>query len=220
MEEKTGYQTSTTSTKIFTPAWDQHNAPDRIVTFGGYYAVAPLMESQAALQYIVRERPSSYDAQSVALLRDNVAWTKWINDLNRGRKWVQKRLFERFDPMLESDIALAVVPPHDPFQEAPGIRSLAQLLATGGRSNATGCLVRHTKIRRIAFGGPSTRALHRQTITLSQAHLVEDKNVLLLDDITKSGASLGACREMLYQAGARRVQAVALGRVIASNSSL
>jgi phosphoribosylpyrophosphate synthetase len=74
--------------------------------------------------------------------------------------------------------------------------------------------VRHMTIRRITFGGPSTKALHRQTIRVENPHRVEGKRVLLLDDITKSGASLLACREMLYEAGATLVQAMALGKVI------
>src|SRR3712207_8788332 len=43
--------------------------------------------------------------------------TRWINEMNRGRKWVLTRLFERLDPLLEEGIALAVVPSHDPFQD-------------------------------------------------------------------------------------------------------
>ncbi len=80
--------------------------------------------------------------------------------------------------------------------------------------DATGCLVRHTTIRRIIYGGPSTRALHRQTIRVGDGALVQGRSVLLLDDIVKSGASLVACRELLEDAGAGTVQALALGRVI------
>ena len=85
--------------------------------------------------------------------------------------------------------------------------------------DATSCLVRHTTIRRIVFGGPSTRALHRQTVRVENPSLVVGRRVLLLDDIAKkSGVSLEACREMLYEAGAKVVQAMALGKVIISGT--
>lgn len=74
--------------------------------------------------------------------------------------------------------------------------------------------MRHTTIRRIIYGGPSTRALHRQTIQVEEGALVQGQRVLLLDDITKSGASLVACREMLQEVGAEMVQALALGKAI------
>jgi predicted amidophosphoribosyltransferase len=116
--------------------------------------------------------------------------------------------------MLEPDIALAVVPTHLAFQAFWPTRSLAQTLAANGRIDATSCLVRRTTIRRITFGGPSTKALHRQTIRVENASLMEAKRVLLLDDVAKSGASLMACREMLLEAGALVVQAMAIGKVI------
>jgi phosphoribosylpyrophosphate synthetase len=215
MEEKAPYGAPCENAKVFTRAFDRYNDPGRIVHFGPYYAVAQVLENRAALQYIVREGLSGYSAASLATMRQGVQWTKWINDFNKGRKWVLKRLLEKLDPMLEGDIAIATVPSHDPFQDAPSIRLLAQQLATGGRVDATSCLVRHTKIKRIVFGGPSYRALHRQTISVVNASLVQGRNVLLLDDIVRSGASLRACRELLYQAGARLVQAAALGEVVA-----
>ncbi len=53
-----------------------------------------------------------------------------------------------------------------------------------------------------------------QTVEVEHQELVEGRQVLLLDDIAKSGASLMACRELLRDAGAETVQAMALGRVI------
>ena len=143
-----------------------------------------------------------------------IAWTWLLNALNAERQWPLKRLYELLDPMLEPGIAIAAVPPHRAFQAFWPLRILAQRLAANGRVDASSCLVRHTTIRRIIYGGPSTRALHRQTIQVEDRELVEGQRVLLLDDIAKSGASLVACRELLQEAGAKTVQAAALGRVI------
>ena len=118
--------------------------------------------------------------------------------------------------MLEPGIGIAIVPSHDPWTIDTPTRELARQLVglEPSRIDATGCLVRHTRIKRIVFGGPSSRALHRATIRVEQPELVAGRRVLLLDDIAKSGQSLIACRRMLYEAGAARVQMAALGRVV------
>ncbi len=192
---------------IFTPSGEQYNRPAKIVTLGHYYSAG---KSAAALN-AVREARADYNAGKV---NENAAWTRLINALNAERQWPLKRLYAVLDPLLAPGVALAVVPPHRAFQAFWPLRNLAQKLAENGRIDATSCLIRHTTIRRIIYGGPSTRALHMQTIQVEHKELVEGKRVLLLDDIAKSGASLVACRELLLDAGAETVQAMALGRVI------
>ena len=191
---------------IFMPAGDHLDHPAKIMTLGHVYA-----QGKAADAGRVRESRTEYDA---GIIQDNTRWTRLIHALNQGRKWSLKQLFAALDPLLAPGIALVVVPPHRTFQAFWPVRTLAQMLAENGRIDATGCLVRHITIQRIVYGGPSTRALHRQTIQVENPERVEGRRVLLLDDIAKSGASLVACREMLLGAGAEEVQAMALGRVI------
>ncbi len=197
---------------IFTSDWSQYNRPAGIVTLGHYYS----RESAGTAGKLLRETRGAYTTAPLqpGRMRQNLGWTALIDALNNERKWSLKRLFALLDPMLAPDIAIAVVPTHIAYQAFWPLRTLARNLAEQGRMDATSCLVRSQSIRRITFGGPSTRALHRQTIQLVNAPLVAGRPVLLLDDITKSGASLTTCREMLYEAGAAVVQAIALGRVI------
>ena len=192
---------------IFTPAGESYNRPAKIITLGHYYPAG----KSAAAQNAVREAHADYNAGFVG---ENARWTRLINALNGERQWPLKRLYAVLDPLLAPGIALAVVPPHRAFQAFWPLRTLAQKLAESGRIDATSCLVRHTTIRRIIYGGPSTRILHRQTIQVEHKERVEGRQVLLLDDIAKSGASLIACRELLLEAGAQTVQAMALGRVV------
>lgn len=196
---------------IFTAGGEQYNRPEKIVTLGHYYAQG----RSAAAQKSVREGRAGYNAGRVY---ENAGWTRLINALNGERQWPLKRLYAVLDPLLLPGIALAVVPPHRAFQAFWPLRTLAQTLAANGRVDATSCLVRHTTIRRILYGGPSTRALHTQTIQVEDPERVAGRRVLLLDDIAKSGASLVACRELLLEAGAETVQAMALGRVIVSDT--
>ena len=208
---------------LFLPAAGRYNQPARIVTLGHVYPQGQARAAKAALDAlhkndVLRESRGRYDAAPHAdpqAVARNAGWTKLLAALNAGRQWPLKRLFEQLDPLLLPDVALAAVPPHRAYQAFWPTRTLAQRLAANGRIDATACLVRQTTIRRILFGGPSTRALHRATVSVESAHLVQGRRVLLLDDIAKSGASLVACRELLLEAGASVVQAVALGRVIA-----
>lgn len=201
---------------VFVASHGRLNDPAHIVTLGRYYGQTGVMAARGRLTSQVREERGGYrtaaDARREA---EAVRWTRWVNELNKGRKWPLKRLTERLGAMLAPGVAVAVVPAHDPARLVSPIRTLARALATDGRVDATGCLVRHTRIQRIVLGGPSTRGLHKQTIAVENTELIAGRSVLLLDDIAKSGASLLACRDLLLGAGARSVQCLALGRVTA-----
>lgn len=215
--ENTSPPQASPDSALFVPHWNKYNKPARIVTLGHFYP-----ESQkGTAQSLVREEREGYHTDTPTdfrVMRQNLGWTQLITALNDERQWPLKRLFEILDPMLEQDIAIAVVPTHMAYQAFWPTRTLAQQLAENNRVDATSCLVRHTTIRRITFGGPSTKVLHRQTIRVENPHIIQDKRVLLLDDIAKSGASLIACREMLLEAGATLVQAMAIGRVIIASA--
>jgi hypothetical protein len=199
--------------RLFVPGSDRYNRPGRIVTLGHFY---PEREAEAARDQL-REPRGEYNAGAPvdrSMMGRNLGWTRLITALNADRQWALKRLTALLDPMLEPGIAISVVPTHMGFQAFWPTRTLAQQLAANGRIDATACLVRHTTIKRITFGGPSSRALHRETIQIEHPERVAGQRVLLLDDVAKSGASLLACQDLLYEAGASRVQAMALGKVI------
>lgn len=199
---------------VFTPEFAEKIAPGAIASAGWYLAARRSLEARGALQFVRDSGEASYSPAQVGDLAAALRRTRAIDALNAGRKWPLERFFAELDPLLESGIALAVVPGHDPFIDDPPIRRLAQRLAQSrDRIDATGCLVRHTKIRRIVWGGPSYVSLHRQTIRVAEAQRLAGRAVLLLDDVVRSGASLRACRALLREAGAAEVAALALGRV-------
>lgn len=197
---------------VFLAGWPQYNKPGRIVTLGHYYPQSEIKAAKALLT--APHNAANAGRVDYRVVRQNLGWTKLIEALNNERQWPLKRLVALLAPLLAPDIALAAVPPHIGYQAFWPVRTLARELAAQGRIDATSCLVRHTTVRRITFGGPSTKALHRQTIRVENADLVAGRRVLLLDDIAKSGMSLLACRELLREAGAVQVQMMALGRVI------
>src|SRR5262245_28461997 len=118
----------------------------------------------------------------------------------------------KLDSMLSREIAIAVVPSHKPSSNLTGIQELARRLAANGRIDATSCLVRHKSIPKQAKGGTRSVERHLQTIRVEHAELIIGREVLLLDDVTTTGKSLEACKQLLLAAGAAAVKCVALGR--------
>ncbi len=199
---------------VFTDAGGRYDRPGKIVTLGVFYPQA----DAGAARGLLREHRPPYGADTPDLrrVREGVDWTATVNALNRGRRWAQRRCLERLDPLLAEGVAIAIVPSHAAYVVDTPIRDLARLLAaSGNRVDATDCLERHTGIRQILFGGHSTRLLHRRTVHVLNPELIQGRPVLLLDDIAKSGSSLMACRDLLLEAGAAAVQALALARVVA-----
>jgi predicted amidophosphoribosyltransferase len=116
--------------------------------------------------------------------------------------------------MLTDSIAITVVPSHDPSKAQSGLVMLAKKLAKLKRINAVSCLRRTKKIAKLASGGDRSIQTHLDSIIVVDKNLIKSKDVLLLDDVTTSGNSLQACKQLLLEAGASSVQCLALGKTI------
>jgi phosphoribosylpyrophosphate synthetase len=195
---------------------ETRHRPNKIVTLGTYFNQRETLNAHGALNYIKETGANLYTTQEKKQDEASLQWTRQINALNKERIWARERFYAQLSPLLAPHIAICIVPSHDPFRDDAPIRQLGKMLAAEegkNRIDATGCLTRHTKIQKITFGGASYKNLHKQTIEMTHPELVAGHDVLLLDDIAKSGASLRACEEMLLEAGASLVQMLALGRL-------
>lgn len=114
---------------------------------------------------------------------------------------------------LKDGIVIATVPSHDPAKPGVGLKKLvAELVKDSKRVDASSSLVRTKKIDKLAAGGNRDKEVHVNSVAVAQIPLIKGCDVLLLDDVTKTGNSLLACRDLLLAAGARSVECATIGK--------
>ena len=142
------------------------------------------------------------------------AYSGFMLDIKENKTGVVERFRDYLEKLLAPDIAIAVVPSHDPAKTTSGIRTLAAKIAANDRIDATTCLVRTKLIEKLATGGNRSAQVHLDSIEVRNDHLFNGRHVLLLDDIMTTGNSLAACRQLLQGAGAASVQQMALAKTV------
>ncbi|MED1747178.1 phosphoribosyltransferase [Brevibacillus borstelensis] len=142
-------------------------------------------------------------------------------DTNSGRildvKSDDDRGIDHFFPMLDkiipAEVAIAVVPSHNPEKTSGGLYRLVNKLASKkSRIDASSCLVRKYMVDKLAHGGSRHIEVHTRSIGMTNLHLIKGRKVVVLDDVTTTGNSLLACQQILLSAGASNVKCVALGQ--------
>lgn len=141
-------------------------------------------------------------------------YSRKILDLKDGKRAAVNYFYTLLDEEICSGVAICVVPPHSPESENSGVVMLAQKLAAHNRIDMTGYLVRTKEIEKLARGGSRSREIHLDSIEVNPKMSVVDEVVLVVDDVTTSGNSLYACRDILLDHGARRVAMLALGQTL------
>jgi predicted amidophosphoribosyltransferase len=142
-----------------------------------------------------------HSVRTIRLKNRKIPAINYFADYLAGR--LQKNGFE----------AIAVVPSHDPEKWESGVRDLAaKLVATDDVIDAGACLVRHTKIEKLANGGDRSIGVHLNSLAVEHVDLIAGRKVLVIDDVMTSGNSLAACRHLLLQAGARQAACLALAK--------
>lgn len=88
------------------------------------------------------------------------------------------------------------------------------MLAENNRINKVYYLRINQSIDKLAWGGNRSKEVHLKTIsTMNEVDIIGDI-VLLMDDVTTTGNSLYACREILLERGAKCVKMFALGKAV------
>jgi len=119
---------------------------------------------------------------------------------------------------LQAGVLLAVIPGHkarDTNAGTPLARVVESLAKGNGRFvSSFETLIRCRDIHKLASGGDRSIAVHLNSIRVQQPPCVNGQTMVVLDDITTTGNSMDAARQLLASAGAIRVAGIALGRTV------
>lgn len=138
-----------------------------------------------------------------------------ILNFKEGKPAAFRYYLDSMDVQLPDDATLCAVPSHAPGNHGE-VRALAQALAArkDQRTDATSCLVRHSKIHKLSSGGRRDIDVHLNSIRVENVDLIRGREVTLIDDVTTTGNSFAACRQLLLNAGAQSVHCVALAKTM------
>lgn len=137
-----------------------------------------------------------------------------ILDLKEGKPSAIRYFYHIINEEICKNITICVVPSSNADNKESGIGKLGEMLAQNGRINKVYFLKREKSIDKLATGGVRNQDVHMQSIgTLEDMEITGDI-VLLMDDVTTTGNSLYACKEILLEHGANEVEMFALGKAI------
>ena len=124
---------------------------------------------------------------------------------------------------LEAGISICVVPPHHKERvNESGIAHVARVIARWcGRKDCVDLLYRTRTIEQLSGGGRRGKMIHYDSIAVNRNICVNGESVLLLDDVTTTGSSLRACRNIIMNdTGAERCAMLALARTVSPGNVL
>lgn len=111
-------------------------------------------------------------------------------------------------------VTICVVPSSDSEKTESGIGMLGERLAENNRKNKVYFLRRIHTIDKLAYNGRRDKEIHMETISTLKEMDITGEIILLMDDVTTTGNSLYACKDILLQNGAKTVNMFALGKAI------
>lgn len=106
-----------------------------------------------------------------------------------------------------------VVPSHTENVVSEGLMSVMQNIRSDfGFTNASNLLVRNRTVDKSATGGNRNLQNHLDSINAVNQISILDNDVFLFDDISTTGNSMHACKQLLLAAGAKRVVMISFGQ--------
>lgn len=142
------------------------------------------------------------------------AYSAKILELKKGKENAVHYFFDILDREINPDVTICVVPSSDAEKTESGMTKLGQKLAANGRMDKVFYLIRERTIKKLADGGVRSKVVHLSSIKVNEKMSIEGDYVLLIDDVTTTGNSLYACRDILLKNGAKKVEMLALGKAV------
>lgn len=137
-----------------------------------------------------------------------------ILDLKQGKNEAINYFYNLINVEICEGVTICVVPSSDSEKTESGIGMLGERLAENNRKNKVYFLRRIHTIDKLAYGGRRDKEIHMETISTLNEMDVTGEIILLMDDVTTTGNSLYACKDILLQNGAKTVKMFALGKAI------
>jgi predicted amidophosphoribosyltransferase len=137
-----------------------------------------------------------------------------ILDLKEGKKQAVNYFYNLINAEINEDVTICVVPSSNMDKLVTGISMLGEMLANNRRIDKVYYLRRIESIDKLAYGGNRSINVHMNTISTLDDMDISGDIVLLMDDVTTTGNSLYACKEILLSKGAQTVEMFALGKAI------
>ena len=104
------------------------------------------------------------------------------------------------------------MPDHKQGTASSGIRTIAEKLCSSPLIDGTNVITRSEEIEKKATGGSRNWTSEINSIAINDEGIINEKKILLLDDVTTSGTSLLAGKHILKKAGAKLVVMLALAK--------
>lgn len=137
-----------------------------------------------------------------------------ILDLKEGKKQAVNYFYNLINAEINEGVTICVVPSSNMDKLVTGISMLGEMLADNRRIDKVYYLRRIESIDKLAYGGNRSRDIHLRTISTLNDMDISGDIVLFMDDVTTTGNSLYACKEILLSKGAQTVEMFALGKAI------
>lgn len=183
--------------KVFTNSeWERLSLEGNVLTYGYYH------------KYHLRD-----GTVNPAFRADKISGL--ILDLKEKKESALQFFFSVLRDEFCHGISVCVVPSHvASATNSSGIAELARRLAADDRRDCVDFLLRARSVDKLATGGERRLDVQFHSIIVNSHYNLSNDIVLLVDDVTTSGNSLYACRDILLSNGAKRVAMFALGRSI------
>ncbi len=137
-----------------------------------------------------------------------------ILDLKSAEESAIEYFYKLIDCEICKNVTVCIVPSSDAQNVVNGMTKLGEMLAANGRVDRVHFLRRIITIEKLAYGGSREKEVHMKSIGVESDVDISGEVVLLMDDVTTTGNSLYACRDILLANGAEKVEMFALGKAI------